>query len=396
MSSGLLAIDSTNAEWRMGLATDYFWVGNISYLSGDFQRALEHFELNRAHVKRLHDAAPGERLYQLELSYAHGNVGSALESLGRREAIEEFERSLEMKQLLAESEPDNLQYQATLATAYNKLAVAEQKWGDLGAAGEHFRAELAVRRRVYELSPADRNAQWSLALAHSYLGELLAATGDEAGALEHRLDARVINEELVRWDGENAQWRRALAISSRLAGMGLAEAGQLAEGLEALRASIAGFEALLTQRPGREDYRVELAKAQVARAAVLRRGGGADAEAAAAAQAALGTLVGPGNPLEGSGARLAEGGAQLELGRALARLGDEEGASEAWEKAVAVLQEGEAGDLERQAWLASALMHLGRAEDARPLVGGLLDQGYRPADFVTLAARHGFSAARGR
>src|SRR5690606_36577243 len=111
---------------------------------------------------------------------------------------------------------------------------AEQKLGNLEAALRNYREELAVRRALVERSPNDMPARRMLSLAHSYLGELLTATGDAAGGLEHRLAAWSIDRELVRWDSANVGWQRGLAISARLAGLGMVDARRDAEGRAAL------------------------------------------------------------------------------------------------------------------------------------------------------------------
>src|SRR5690606_32365112 len=141
------------------LATDHFWLGYISFERGDFTTALSHFDEYRSHVQRLFDADPDNSVYRMELSYAHGNIGSALEKLGDRRAIDEYNRSLQLKESLARLDPENVEYRSALATAYNKLAVAEQRWGDLDAALEHFRAELTVREEIAKENSDDRHAQ---------------------------------------------------------------------------------------------------------------------------------------------------------------------------------------------------------------------------------------------
>src|SRR5690606_17370619 len=53
LSQGLLERDSTNADWRFGLAMDHSWLGNISFQRGDLDQALAHFVASRDHLQRL-------------------------------------------------------------------------------------------------------------------------------------------------------------------------------------------------------------------------------------------------------------------------------------------------------------------------------------------------------
>src|SRR5699024_1902183 len=107
LSEDLLGRDSTNAEWRLGLATDHFWLGNFSFQRGDFEAALEHLRAYRDHAGELVAEKPDDLQYRLELSYAHGNIGTVLDFMGDSDgALEEYLRSLEQKQALVDLDPE--------------------------------------------------------------------------------------------------------------------------------------------------------------------------------------------------------------------------------------------------------------------------------------------------
>ena len=212
LSEDLLRRDSTNAEWRLGLALDHFWLGNFSFQRGDFEAALEHFRAYKDHSAELVTEKPDDLQYRLELSYAHGNIGTVLEFMGDGDgAREEYLRSLEQKQALVDLDPENTEFQAALATAFNKVAVVEQQQGDLSTALGHHREELAVRQELAAGDEADMPARRDLSLAHTFLGELLLALGEQQEALEHQLAAWEIQQRLVDWDPADVFWRRGLA-----------------------------------------------------------------------------------------------------------------------------------------------------------------------------------------
>src|SRR5690606_24611398 len=312
----------------------------------------------------------------------------ALEKLGDRRAIDEYNRSLQLKESLARLDPENVEYRSALATAYNKLAVAEQRWGDLDAALEHFRAELAVREEIAKQNAEDRHAQRLLSLAHSYLGEVLAAVGQEDEALDHRLEAWSIQRELANWDPENAGWQRGLAVSARLGGLGLVASGREEEGLAAMQESRDILLRLVEREPSGVVYRQELAKTEAAFASVY-----AQSRPEAAVEAVERTLSVLRPLLEQRDAvtQGVEGHAYLDLGRALSALGRDTEAREAWTQAILAVEgdEGEEGGVDRLATRARALMYLGRMQEARPLVDDLLARGYRQPEFVALARRSG-------
>ena len=395
LSLSLLQRDSTNPAWRLGLATDHFWLGSMSFSAGELEQALEHFEAYRDNVARLLAEEPASPLYRLEMSYALGSIGTVREYLGDREgALREFLRTLELKQELVAQDPDDPELQTALAIAYNKVAVAEQQRGNLAAALEHHRAELGVRQALVDRDPADMPARSDLSRTHSYLGEILLGMGETADALDHWMDSWRIQQDLVRWDSANVGWQRGLATSARLAGRGLVAAGREEEGLAAIEGSREILRRLLDRNPESVDYRQELAETEAALANVLVQGQPAGAEAAARRSlqvlAPIATDVDR-PPL----VRRIESGAYLQLGRALAGEGREAEARAAWGEALAVLGLSDEGTSHLAA-RAYALLYLGRRDEAREAVDALLAQGYRSPDFVALARRSGVLPAAGR
>jgi tetratricopeptide (TPR) repeat protein len=235
-----------------------------------------------------------------------------------------------------------------------------------------------------------------LSLTHSYLGELLMATGDAGAALEQRLAAWRIHQQLVRWDATNVTWERSLAISARGAGLGLADAGRDDEGLAALADSRDILLRLVDSDATSLDYRRELAKTESALAiAYLDE---QPDEAVAAAHRSLEALA----PLKATGVGDAsllsiESSAYLNLGRSLAAVGRIDEAREAWASALSLSRSSAATDgIDHLVILASTLLHLGRVDEARPIAHTLMQRGYRQPDFLTLARRNGLIATSGR
>lgn len=385
LSEDLVLRDSTNPEWRLGLALDHFWLGNFSFQRGDFDAALEHFRAYRDHTARLVSEAPDDLQYRLELSYAYGNIGTVLEFMGDAEgALQEYLRSLEQKQALVDLDPEDAEFQSALATAFNKVAVIEQQQGDLRSALGHLRQELDVRVDLAGRNEADMPARRDLALSHIFLGELLVAMGEQPEALEHQLAAWEIQRELVRWDPANVSWRRGLATCARLAGLGLAGVGRWDEGLAAANESRQVLQQLLEQDPASADYRQELVRSDLARASVLLERDAAAAEAAARdALQGVATLRAEG---ELTAQMLAvEARIYIDLGQALAALDREADAHAAWQQALelAAVAEERSG-VDQLPTRASALLLLGRQGEAGPLLKQLSLRGYRHPKFMQL------------
>ena len=390
LSTSLLQRDPGNATWRLGLATDHFWLGSFSYQRGQLPEALEHFHAYRDHTRRLVSEHPDEPEFRLELSYALGNVGTVLQQMGDWDgALDAFLTTLEQKEALARQDRGNTEYQSALATAYNKVAVAEQRRGDLTAALRHFQAELEVRRALVDLQSRDRPERRLLSLSHSFLGELLGGMGEVERALEHHMEALRLQRELVAWDPANVAWQRGLATSTRLAGSALVAAGRTGEGLATLRESREILEDLLQGDPQRPEYLLEMARVEWDLAEAILREEPAGAEAAA--RRALGILTeAPGDLAETPAARRVESGAHLVLGAARSALGGVEAAEDSWNHALALVRDADGSDgLEHLATRAAALLYLGRTGEARPLIHLLFERDYRHPRLATLVREKG-------
>lgn len=81
----------------------------------------------------------------------------------------------------------------------------------------------------------------------------------------------------------------------------------------------------------------------------------------------------------------------VQVGAAYSALGDKSAAIELWEEALALMTP--VAERTQLAWYldtqVTALLHLGRLKEARPLVEQLRSEGWDEADFVELARRYG-------
>jgi hypothetical protein len=105
------------------------------------------------------------------------------------------------------------------------LAVAA---GDLAAAAEHYRADLAIAERLAAADPTNTEWQRDLSVGRNKLGDVAVAAGDQAGAAEHHRAGLAICERLAAADPTNTGWQRDLSIGRNKLGDVAAAAGDLA------------------------------------------------------------------------------------------------------------------------------------------------------------------------
>ena len=392
LARALVERDPLHTGWQLGLATSHGWLGVLRFEEGDAEGALAHWTEYQDITERIVEQAPDSLNYRLELTKAVSNMGSYLERAGDREAaLRLYHRVLEERQWLVAQETDEREFQTALATAYNKVAMVQMAEGRLASALEGHRSELEVRRRVVTRDPNNAHELRSLALAHGFLAELAVATGDEEEGLEHRLSAWRIHEALVERDPTNVTWQLGYATTARLAGVGLLHSGERQAALEALNLSRDVLRRLLEQDPRRVDALLELAKAETELAAALRLGDQPNL-APETAWRALEVI----EPVRAAlpdhlASRRVEGDAELELGRALSRLGRHEEARHAWERALEAIRPAaeQAGTVGHLSTLGFALLYLDRLDEAQVVVDSLLAWDYRRADFLGLAREKG-------
>jgi eukaryotic-like serine/threonine-protein kinase len=387
IATGLAATDSLNARWQLGLAHSQFWAGNVDWQLGHVDSALKHFLPFVTISRRLIALHPDSLGYRQELAYALNNIGFAKQAKGDiAGAITSYRASRAINQELVTLRPDSLTWQRALASEYNAEAVAQRKLGDLAGALANHDRELAVKESLMARDTTNREHQHDIAVAHAYRGELRVLLGDIDGAVTDAQVAHGIYASLVAHDTSDAVLQWSLARSDRQMAQALLERGDAAGALEQLHAGDARIARWLATNPNDPYMAVEATLAGIAESrALLALGRVHDALASAerASAASEATLKSKSDDIE---AHRAAADASVALGTALSRSGDARRAHDAWSHAVTLVDSLARADPETEllAVQASALLDLGRLDEATPVVAELTRRGYRRPTFVRL------------
>ncbi|MBV9491714.1 MAG: tetratricopeptide repeat protein, partial [Verrucomicrobia bacterium] len=86
--------------------------------------------------------------------------------------------------------------------------------GDLAGALQNYRQALAIREKLARQDPANAGWQRDLSVSYNKVGDVLRDQGDLAGALQNCRQALAIAEKLARQGPSNAQWQGDLAFAS--------------------------------------------------------------------------------------------------------------------------------------------------------------------------------------
>jgi len=191
---------------------------------------------------------------------AHWTLGMVLLARSKRaEAAGQFLAMAGIAQARLAQDADNNDWLRRLSMSYNLNGDLRAAQGDHAGALEHYQAAHAIAERLVDLDPANVLWQRDLSFSHERIGDLLAKQGDRAGVPEHHQAAHAITERLVGLDSANAQWQRDLAVSHGRVGDLLAIQGDRAGALERYQIGLAIAERLADLDPANAQWQRDLA-----------------------------------------------------------------------------------------------------------------------------------------
>jgi hypothetical protein len=242
--------DPRSEKSRRDLAFAHFRLGHISRLlekpddaAREYQDSIERFEALRA-------LYPENREYRAALANAYNWLGEAARPNPARVAdAERAYNSAEVLQqeLLAEAPSDQQAREDLARTRYNRGILRSGREGQASAADADFREAI---RLLEPLAPANDRAAQELARAYNNLGSLLSADPQRVEAVEGLWrQAIAIDERLVVKDPGNRQYKMELALYCNNLAVLLHERGEVAEAERRNRQALDLLEAMSRVAP---------------------------------------------------------------------------------------------------------------------------------------------------
>ncbi len=396
ISEGLAQRDSLNGRWQIGLAHSHFWAGNVDWELGSIDSALAHFAPFVTISRRLIAHYPDSLEYRAELAYALNNIGFAKEASGDvRGALASYTASLGINQSLVNRDPAKLDWQVSLAAEHNAAAVAQRKLGDLTGALASHDTELAIKQSLLAHDSTNVEYEHYVGIAHAYRGELRMLTGDEKGALEDASATRALYARIVAHDTTNASMQWSLAKTDRQIAQIHLEEGNPHAALAELSAGQVIIRRLLLKSPANPRAAAERILAGTVEAQGLLATGRTNDALLAAQRAVFEADSAVATKPSDIEHRLAAAEASLAAGDAESRAGDAASARAAWTHALALIDSTATATRETEllAVQATAILELGRENDATSLVTELERRRYRRPSFLRLVRKHQRAAA---
>jgi len=363
-------------------AQNVFYVGEIAYVRGQLDEAARQL----AEYKRLADGMvaldPNNMKYRMEVQNALTNLGSVRISQRRfPESAALSEQALNTIQALATADPNNRDYQKSLAETLGWAADAERDAG-------HIDRAIALRERHLALlnsflgRTGDVAYRQRLVGAERKLAMLYATRGQNDLAEQHARTAVAQGEQLTLIEPDNSKWLENSAVAKYYLAYILAINGKADEASQQNDTSCSIISRLIAKDPKLADWRYDYRECWIMRGYV-DFAKGANPDAAKDAEQAL-RIARSSKSSDAANDAFATARAYRLLGDARSGLGDKAAATAAWNAAFQALPRVSAEKPNETQEHAIILQRLGRVDEAHQLNQRLAAMGYRLREVTDL------------
>ena len=372
---------------QLAHAQTWAFIGTTHWYQGQLGPALQGFESAQAILRRAQAHAPADLQLRFQLATVDNNIGHVLEARGRfDQAAVQYQSMLALCRALVAAQPDNATWAAQLGLAHNNLGKLALSRGDLQTAIARYAADDAIESALSARDAKDNNQREKMAITRATLGRTLALAGELETGVDHLRQAVAITSQLVAIDPNNVSFSEDHALYSCQLARLLRVGGDLPAANVLTTRSLSIFRSLARQDPANTGWQREWAEAQLEQAAQSRAADKFDA-ARTQAKAALATLepLLAGQP-DDRATLLATAATRLLLAD-MVQSHDLPAAQRLHGQALKSLQAPDSGDPRVLALQVEALLALGRADEARPLIERLWKSGYRDPALLAVLQR---------
>ncbi len=359
---------------------------------GKLADALRTFR--RAHELMLHVTAaePGEVRWYRSLAALESALAEVmLEQNDTEGSLEACDTALSTARSLVKHFGEDKENVAELWQATANMGWHHHQSGDLDAALIALNEALAIAEKCAASPDADNEWLFRLSVTHGYRGMVEEdRQGADTALADYRMALAHV-EELARREPDNTRWAFTAQLNHSRLGHVFETTGDLESSEREYRLALAGARALVELDDANAKWRRELAVALSSLGQVLRRRD-LPREALSLLQESLAIsrrLVAQESSNDSLRNDLAWDLMQVgSVHSGLDHIGE---AATAWEEALAVITP--VAERTDNLWYrdtqVTILLHLGRVEEARPLVKQLLSSGWEESDFSALVRRYG-------
>jgi tetratricopeptide (TPR) repeat protein len=186
-----------NVETRLDVARSLWAEGVLLYHMHDPTGAQRAIEEQRDIATALEAQSPTDAVRSV-LAYSHNSFGVVLNSTGKSvEALTAHQKSLAIRQKLADANPSVTEFQVALSSSHNNIGHLLSDTGRPAEALEAHGQALAILQKLANANPADATIQMQLAGTYNNFGLVLSQTEKPQRALEAQRKALAIRQRLA-------------------------------------------------------------------------------------------------------------------------------------------------------------------------------------------------------
>lgn len=238
-TGALLDKDPENTQRIFDHSQSVYWVAYMQWLRGEYEKTERGWTEYKNMAQKLVDLEPENENWELELAYAHSNLGTLyLQSLGRyEEALKNFTHALKGFQKQVTQKPDDIDAQRDMADAHAWMSDIAMYAGDLESAFQSRQKELAIYQGLLNKYPDNKKIQREIISSWSGLAELNLRAENLSTAVELIRKAWLDGRALIDHDPGNMEWRQQAAFIGMRKTKILLASGQTREAGESLAAT---------------------------------------------------------------------------------------------------------------------------------------------------------------
>jgi serine/threonine protein kinase len=255
----LAASPGADVETRLDVARSLKAVGSLLRHTGDMAAALPACQELRDLAAALDTESPTEAV-RTQLAHGHNGIGLVLEGTGKTtEALKEFQKTLAIRQKLADANPAVTDIQRDLADSHIDIGQLLAATGKTADALQEYHKALAIQQKVADAHPAVTQLQSDLAATHLQIGYILVLTGKPADGLQEHQKALAIQQKVMSANPAVTEFQRELSRTHLNIGFALGQMGKFAEALQEFQQELTILQKLADANPSVIDLQRRLA-----------------------------------------------------------------------------------------------------------------------------------------
>ncbi len=228
-----ISVTSEDASARSQVSAGVdFKPGNRRTADVDYDDAIASYQKSLAIRQRLAEADRGNAQWQRDLSVGYIKLGDVLEAEQKHgQALAAYQMGLAVAERLPSAGATNVDWQRDAYVAEERIGDLQMKSGKLDAALAAYQVSLSRRLKLVEIDPSNGEWQHDLCILEEKIGDLRLFMGQRDAALAAYKDSLAIRQRLALSESSNPQRQRDLADGYLKVGDALVAQGKRDEAL---------------------------------------------------------------------------------------------------------------------------------------------------------------------